>query len=481
MDTRTLFAASVLSLTLAFCASANPIAMPNGSYINEDLHITIIPDGNSLQASVTSEFALYPKTYSVTSILFPVPRDTHDVSVYQVVGTTETPVAWYWAGPWYNYTTIVPEEPNVPMIEWDGTWAVNTVPHFKVVYHHTLIDRPMEKVFFYASGVSKLSGTTQFFNVDFDVTLPPCYSVSSLVENTTPWPYTQTGYVMNFLIHPGDSGIGSSGFRIYTDTILSLKYDVAACDCAQNGIPDYEELSYTMTFFAPRTGGRAPAITQADYEGDFDGDGDTDKVVCTTSTATVMLNDGSGNFAAVQTLPAHDLAHAKVFDIDNDGDVDIMLAMTFKDSDGEEYPAVSIYLNDGKSHFRPGQILKVTSAPFYAPLQVNCVQSTYTDVTIWYNFGSTLATTFRINKLTAPSALDINANSVPDSCENLLPGDLNYDGVYDANDDSAAFAMQWLRTGCMIPTWCLGTDSDHNGLVDFLDFALFATAWVHEQ
>jgi hypothetical protein len=485
MVTRVLLAASVLGLMVSFYASANPIAMPNGSYIDEDLHIRILPDGNSLKATVTSEFTLYPQTYAVATILFPVPRDTRNVSVFLVEGLVQTPLAWHWSTDPWNYTTIVPEEPNLPIIQWDGNWAVNTTTHFKVTYQHDLIDRPDEKVFFYASGVSKLSGTTQFFNVDFDVNLPPCYSVSSLSQNTTTWPYTQSGYMMNFLIHPSESGAGSLGFRIYTDTIMSLKPDVAACDCSSNGTPDYKELSYTFTFFAPRTWrGTRPDITPSDYEGDFDGDGDTDKITCdfTHGTATVMLSDGTGNYTAAQTFGAYVLGHAKVFDIDADGDSDFLLAVITRGAPDSKYPAVATYLNDGSGYFRPGPVATVTSVTWGAtPLQVHCTRTTATDTILWYDaYGTTSVVDFRQNSRTAPTATDTNANHIPDYCEGLLPGDLDFNGVQDAND-AAAFTQQWLRTDCTPPLWCSGADTDRNTSVHFIDFALFATAWMHEE
>jgi hypothetical protein len=481
----TILAAVFVIIGLQVALSANPIAMPNGSYIDEDLHIAIAPDGNSLEATVTSEFALYPRNYPVTTILFPVPRDTRNVNVFLVEGSVETLVAWQWSALPLNYTTIVTEEPNLPIIQWDGYWLVNTTTRFKVTYQHDLIERPDEKVFFYASGVSKLSGTTQFFNVDFDITLPPCYSVNTLHQDTTPWPYTQTGYTMNFLIHPSESGAGDLGFRIYTDTILSLKPDTAACDCSGNGIPDYEELSYAVTFFVPRIWrGSPPTITPADYEGDFDGDGDIDKLTCnfTQGTATVMLNDGAGNYTAAQAFGAHSLAHAKVFDIDADGDKDFILAVTTKDNLGIEYPSAAIYLNDGHGRVRPGPVLTLTSASWSTPLQVNCTRTgPATDVILWYDtYGVVSASDFRVNSLIAPTAADINSNHIPDYCEGLIPGDLDFNGTRDVND-VIAFSQQWLRTDCTPPVWCSGADADHDNIVHFIDYALFANAWIHEE
>jgi beta-glucanase (GH16 family) len=58
------------------------------------------------------------------------------------------------------------------------------------------------------------------------------------------------------------------------------------------------------------------------------------------------------------------------------------------------------------------------------------------------------------------------------------PGDIDGDGYVNAIDLSL-FADQWLETGCSDPNlnWCGGADINHNGNVDFNDFAFLAQNW----
>lgn len=91
---------------------------------------------------------------------------------------------------------------------------------------------------------------------------------------------------------------------------------------------------------------------------DFDGDGDQDAVLSglheTGMLTTLYFNDGAGNFTAVTTdiLPAGDGA-VDVADIDNDGDVDILLSGIVV----ADYPpetVSTIYVNDGDGNFSLG-------------------------------------------------------------------------------------------------------------------------------
>jgi hypothetical protein len=473
---RTFSVASVLGLTVAFCASANPIILPSGAYIDEDLHIQITSNGAGLQATVTSEFALVPQNDIVTSILFPIPRDSRNVAVFLVTGTTETPITWQWnTDPWNNYTTIVPEEPNLPIIEWFGPWTSYATVRFKVTYQHDLIERPDEKVFFYASGVSKLSGTTQFLNVDFNITLPPGYSAVPHLDTDTVI-FDLFRYQMTFSITPP-----APSLRIYKDIVMSLKPDASMGDCNHDGIPNYEDLSYSLTFAGTVYLLSRPTISPTDYQADFNGDGFIDKVQLASGwphdTATVMFSDSNGVFTPGQTFAADDPYHVKTFDIDGDGDMDFAVAGV--QSVSPWFPFVTIYLNDGTGHFRRLTTVSATTAGYNPQVWFRPVQPPQL-VLFYTNYSD--SETRKAWKITStpPTATDLNANNVPDSCEGLIPGDLDFNGVRDAND-ACAFSRQWLRSNCKLPVWCLGADFNRNGTVDFLDYALFANAWMHEE
>jgi hypothetical protein len=55
--------------------------------------------------------------------------------------------------------------------------------------------------------------------------------------------------------------------------------------------------------------------------------------------------------------------------------------------------------------------------------------------------------------------------------------DFNRDTVVDFAD-FAMFASHWQMTGCMDPGWCDGTDLDVNGDVDINDLMLFCEFWL---
>jgi|GEM_PF-5744919 len=470
---RILKLAIVLAVGVILCQTqANPIILPDGAYIDEDLRITIQPSDSNLAATVISEFDLYPHNFFVSSILFPLPHGSRNITVYEVTDSNEIPVAWQWnTDPMYYYPTILPEEPNLPLIQWFGPWTLYTARRFKVTYEHDLINRPDEKVFLYASGVSKFPGTTQFFNVDFDVTLPAGYSATPYLDHGTML-YNLNRYLMTFSIDPA-----AQDFHIFKDTIIYLTPDSAKGDCDGDGVPNCEELFPSVYFtnhFFPVS---RPSTSSSDYKADFNADGYLDRVYYWWfgNIITVQFADANGVYTSGQSLPAHFVQHVKTGDIDADGDMDFAAAglTAFPD----EYPRINVYLNDGTGAFR--LVFQYTGSYSFASSPQALIRTSSPHLVFWYYTSNYVMRSWRAN-VTSATSTDINANRVPDSCEDLLPGDLDFNGVRDAND-AGAFSQQWLRSDCKLPVWCSGADYDHNTWVTFVDYALFASAWASEE
>lgn len=59
----------------------------------------------------------------------------------------------------------------------------------------------------------------------------------------------------------------------------------------------------------------------------------------------------------------------------------------------------------------------------------------------------------------------------------LPRADLSGDGAVDMVD-FAAFADDWLRTGCVDPTWCDGADFTRSGTVELSDLLILADEWL---
>jgi hypothetical protein len=95
------------------------------------------------------------------------------------------------------------------------------------------------------------------------------------------------------------------------------------------------------------------------------------------------------------------------------------------------------------------------------------------------------------NHVAGPERLDLDVNSGPrviggridiGACE-FVPGqfaDLNEDG-FAGSTDYAIFADNWLKDGCVDPSWCEGSDIDWDGMVTIVDLIAFVEHWLTEQ
>lgn len=96
---------------------------------------------------------------------------------------------------------------------------------------------------------------------------------------------------------------------------------------------------------------------------DVDGDGDLDVFITGFSNADtssrIYINDGLGNFTKQLNSPFYNLrkSSVKFFDVDNDGDQDVIISG--QDTDNGSNPIVALYLNDGNGIFT-----EVLNSPF---------------------------------------------------------------------------------------------------------------------
>jgi parallel beta-helix repeat protein len=54
-----------------------------------------------------------------------------------------------------------------------------------------------------------------------------------------------------------------------------------------------------------------------------------------------------------------------------------------------------------------------------------------------------------------------------------LIGDFDFNGIVDLSD-WVIFLSHWLDSGCVFPEWCNGTDLNQDGVVNFIDYTIFA-------
>ncbi|GAB3705288.1 hypothetical protein GCM10027592_37590 [Spirosoma flavus] len=111
-------------------------------------------------------------------------------------------------------------------------------------------------------------------------------------------------------------------------------------------------------YFIPPSTNPNPGVGFSPYHvavGDVDGDGDLDFVTANfgNGTASVRLNNGSGNFTAPTTNPNPAVGSSPYYvalgDVDSDGDLDLLVA-------NQGASTVSLRINDGTGNFTPPAI-----------------------------------------------------------------------------------------------------------------------------
>ena len=167
---------------------ANPIPIPMpASMPLENIHVEIKPCVGGLGAVFTGEFTFTHIPEDVSSMMFPVPPDANNIRVR----ADDVELLWAWSSE--EYPTVLPEMPKIPIIEWRGPFPTDGAL-FRVDYNHKLIKRPQEFIFFYAVGTSKYFSTYEkTTTANFDILLPPGFSVAGLWLDDVPHEYEVIG------------------------------------------------------------------------------------------------------------------------------------------------------------------------------------------------------------------------------------------------------------------------------------------------
>jgi hypothetical protein len=180
--------AMIINFVALFCLSAtalaNPIPWPPpASMPLEDMKINIQTLEGSLYAQFSGDFTFDYIPNEVCLMMFPVPPDATNIQVSQDGAER----SWRWSSE--NYTTILPEMPTIPMIEWEGPFPVEGCV-FTVEYEHSLIEHPEEYIFFYALGTGKYFQTyDKTTTAYFDIRFPSAYKVDSVCLDNDPHDY----------------------------------------------------------------------------------------------------------------------------------------------------------------------------------------------------------------------------------------------------------------------------------------------------
>jgi len=224
MQMKKLFVASVIILAgfpwsgapNTISTQANPIPWPWSTEVGmlfENIYVQIEPDSNGLHAVFTGDFTFTHLPSDVNSILFPLPSDATNISVWQ----DNNEIAWELTNE--QYPTILPEMPKIPIIKWYGPFPTDG-PVFRVEYEHSLIKRPEEFIFFYATGTGKYLPNYGDITIAriarFEIVLPEDYTVKGVWLDEKPQQY---GVIDSNLI---EIYVDSLSGPIMDDLIISL-------------------------------------------------------------------------------------------------------------------------------------------------------------------------------------------------------------------------------------------------------------------
>jgi len=195
---------------------------------------------------------------------------------------------------------------------------------------------------------------------------------------------------------------------------------------------------------------------------DIDGDEDTDLVTSNedSETVAIFLNTGTGEalgadtFTSALSFPAGpDAVSVKAGDVDEDGDLDLVVANNFDST------TVSILVNSGNLAFSVPVPLVTGDGPRWVVFQ-NLDGDDRLDLGVANRHGDTVS--ILANSSTPPESEDCNGDGVPDECD----VDCNGNGIADSCD-----IVSGSSSDCdsdLIPDDCQD-DCNENGIPDGCD------------
>lgn len=203
-------------------------------------------------------------------------------------------------------------------------------------------------------------------------------------------PYGPAGLPNLIYIQQADGTFTDETFSRLPAANVYLTLKIVALDLDNDGDDDLVEFNFGQNqilmndgngFFIDETNVRLPNImdsSRGSQLGDIDGDGDADIVVGNSrgEQNRILINDGNGFFTDETStrLPVFfdTTSDTELFDIDLDGDLDIMFAnssLIFPPTGGAPIPGPSpnaLYINDGNGFFTAdNSLLPNTSFPSF--------------------------------------------------------------------------------------------------------------------
>lgn len=288
---------------------------------------------------------------------------------------------------------------------------------------------------------------------------------------------TATDYFFSFGASPSEMAVADLDGDGDRDIVVGLKHgggqDGSVDVFFNQGDGTYQGPTNYLTTSSP--------VTSIDVA-DVDTDGDLDLVLRTAyqqgggswaSNVEIMLNDGSGAFAApipysAQSLPVTNLYSAPVRALDVDGDGTVDLAAT------GPLGSIAIFVNDGTGVFT--RDFSVDYLPFDPSgariLEVGDFNGDgATDMVSVADSANVI--NILLSQTQFPTEMDCNANAQVDSC------DIAGGGSSDCQSDGIPDECQLAGNDCNgngTPDDCEMTDCNGNGIIDSCDIASGASA-----